>query len=257
MKKQKLSSGEIARICNLNKKTLFYYDQINLLKPAIVEANGYRYYTLDQIDRLSKIKALQSVGFSLAEIKQQLYAKDISEGIATLYRQKQIIEEKANELVEVMNTLDLKILELEHYNQIGINQVFIKSINEEMLDVQKPSPEEEIRANYLFDGYHFGIMLGIIDDPAEKIKITKYKHVDNVKEANFKKEKGQYVGTYFISGEDHIIADALKAMTRIQESGYSMEGQAFVKDIASDFVNFEHGNIPFQMTMKLTDYKVK
>lgn len=257
MKKQKLSSGEIARICNLNKKTLFYYDQINLLKPAIVEANGYRYYTPDQIDLLSKIKALQSVGFSLAEIKQQLYAEDISEGIATLYRQKQIIEEKANELAAVMNTLDLKILELEHYNQIGINQVFIKVINEEWLHVDKPSLQEEIRANYLLDGYHFGIMMDITGHPAEKIKITKYKHVDNAKKANFKKEKGPYVGIYFTSGEDHIIADALKAITQIQESGYSLAGQAFVKDIASDFVNFEHGNIPFQMTMKWTDCKVK
>jgi len=257
MKKQKLSSGEIARICNLNKKTLFYYDQINLLKPAIVEANGYRYYTLDQIDRLSKIKALQSVGFSLAEIKQQLYVNDISEGIATLNRQKQIIEEKANELVAVKNTMDLKILELEHYDQIGINQVYIKDFNEEWLYVDNPSLQEEIIANYLFDGYHFGIMLGIKDYPDEKIEITKYKHMDNAKKANFKKEKGRYVGIYFISGEDHIIADALKAMTRIQQSGYSMEGQAFVKDIASDFVNFEHGNIPFQMTLKLTDCKVK
>lgn len=257
MKKLKLTSGEMARICNLNKKTLFYYDQINLLKPAIVEANGYRYYTPDQIDQLSKIKALQSVGFSLAEIKQQLYADDISEGIATLNRQKRIIEKKANELIAVKNTLHLKILELEHYDQIGFNQVFIKGCNEEWLHLDKPSPQEEIRANYLFDGYHFGIMLGITDQSAEKIEITKYKHVDNVKKANFKKEKGEYVGIYFISGEDHIIADALIAMTRIQESGYLLEGQAFVKDIASDFINFEHGNIPFQMTMKLTDCKVK
>ena len=80
MKKQKLSSGEIANICKINKKTLFYYDQINLFKPAVVETNGYRYYTLDQIDQLSKIKALQSVGFSLTEIKQQLEVKELSEG---------------------------------------------------------------------------------------------------------------------------------------------------------------------------------
>ncbi|MCZ8535401.1 MerR family transcriptional regulator [Psychrobacillus psychrodurans] len=250
MKNQKLSSGEIARICKLNKKTLFYYDQINLLKPAIVEANGYRYYSPDQIDRLSKIKALQSVGFSLAEIKQQLYVNDISEGIATLNRQKQIIEGKANELVAVKNTLDLKIVELEHYDQIGINQVYIKNFNKEWLYVDRPSPQEELIANYLFDGYHFGIMLGITDHPAEKIEITKYKLMDNGKKANFKKEKGRYVGIYFISGGNHIIADALNAMTRIRESGYPLSGQAFVKDIASDFVNFEDGNIPFQMTIK-------
>lgn len=93
-------------------------------------------------------------------------------------------------------------------------------------------------------------MLDITDHPAEKIEITKYKHMDNAKKANFEKTKGRYVGIYFISGGNHIIADALNAMTRIRESGYPLAGQAFVKDIASDFVNFEDGNIPFQMIMK-------
>lgn len=69
MKKEKFLSGEFARICQVNKKTLFYYDEIDLFKPAIVEQNGYRYYTYDQIDEFSKIKALQSVGLSLTDIK--------------------------------------------------------------------------------------------------------------------------------------------------------------------------------------------
>lgn len=250
MKKQKLSSGDIAKICNINKKTLFYYDQINLLKPAIVEANGYRYYTHDQIDLLSKIKALQSVGFSLTEIKQQLYVEDISEGIATLKRQKDIIENKTNELLAVKDSLSLKIFELEHYHQIGINQVFFKDSSEEWLHVDQPSPHKEVIANYLFDGYHFGIILNITNHPTEKLKITKYQSAVNFEETNFKKEKGNYIGLYFLSGENQIIADALKALAVIQKSGYSLLGPAFVKDVASDFVNFKNGDIPFQITIK-------
>jgi hypothetical protein len=42
----------------------------------------------------------------------------------------------------------------------------------------RPSPQEELIANYLFDGYHFGITLDITDHPAEKIEITKYKHMN-------------------------------------------------------------------------------
>lgn len=253
MKKQHLSSGEIADICNINKKTLFYYDKIDLFKPAIIETNGYRYYTTDQIDYLSKIKALQSVGFSLKEIKQQLHVESISEGITTLNQQKQKIEEKANELLAVKEALSVKISALEHFEQIGLTRIFIKEFIEEWLRVEKVSPGEEIRANYLLDGHHFGVMLNAPDDSTEEIKIAKYQRTNENQEGDFKKEKGRYAGMYFISGEEQIIADALKAFALIKRSGYSLGEKLFVKDIANDFIAFQNGKIPFQISVQIKD----
>lgn len=253
MKKTKLSSGEFARLCNLNKKTLFYYDQINLLKPAIVEKNGYRYYTPDQIDMISKIKALQSVGFSLIEIKNQLFVEDVSEGLSTLHKQKQKIKEKIWELAKVESALGQKILELEHYHQIGNHVVFIKEYNEEYLLLDEPSSQEQIFTNYLLDGYHFGIILNGLENLNEKNKIIKYQTVDNYNEANYRKEKGNYVGVYFVTEGNKIIENALKALLLIKNSEYSISGKAYLKDIASDFVNFRNGHIPFQITIKLVE----
>ena len=46
---QKLfTSGEFAKFCNTTKDTLFHYDDINLLKPAKIAPNGYRYYSANQ-----------------------------------------------------------------------------------------------------------------------------------------------------------------------------------------------------------------
>lgn len=46
---QKLfTSGEFAKFCNTTKDTLFHYDDINLLKPAKIATNGYRYYSANQ-----------------------------------------------------------------------------------------------------------------------------------------------------------------------------------------------------------------
>lgn len=39
------SIGQFARLHEVNKKTLMWYDEIGLLKPAVTKPNGYRYYT--------------------------------------------------------------------------------------------------------------------------------------------------------------------------------------------------------------------
>ena len=52
-------------------KTLRLYEQKGLLQPNEVdEWTGYRYYSVAQMQRLSSIRTLQQMGFSLAEIKE-------------------------------------------------------------------------------------------------------------------------------------------------------------------------------------------
>ena len=52
-------------------KTLRLYEQKGLLQPDEVDKwTGYRYYSIAQMQRLSSIRTLQQMGFSLAEIKE-------------------------------------------------------------------------------------------------------------------------------------------------------------------------------------------
>lgn len=49
MEKERLFSiGQFAAQHQINKKTLMWYDEIGLFKPAKAEYNGYRYYTYYQ-----------------------------------------------------------------------------------------------------------------------------------------------------------------------------------------------------------------
>ena len=60
--------GVFSKISKTTIKTLRYYDEIGLLKPAYVdEDNGYRYYTSEQLNKLHKIVALRQIGFSVEE----------------------------------------------------------------------------------------------------------------------------------------------------------------------------------------------
>ncbi|WP_051254734.1 MerR family transcriptional regulator [Halobacillus kuroshimensis] len=252
MNKQRLSTGEIAKLCQINKKTLFYYDQIDLLKPAVIESNGYRYYTADQIDLLSKIKALQSVGFTLLEIKKQLSAHDISSGIATLHQQKGKIREKINELVRTENHLYQKIMELEHYDTTGNHRVFLQDYDEEYLYLDQTTSTEGSMTNFLLDGYHFGMILNV-SSSSEEIEMRKYQKVDHCTKGNDRKEKGTYAGVYFTAQDHNILSNAVKAMSMLHNHGHQLCGPFFLQDVAADFVKFENGQLPFLMTIKVEE----
>ena len=70
MSKMKLKIGEFSQMMQVTVKTLRHYEQKGLLLPDEVdEWTGYRYYSLDQMQKLQSIRDLQRLGFSLDEIK--------------------------------------------------------------------------------------------------------------------------------------------------------------------------------------------
>lgn len=66
--------GEITKILGVTRKTLLVYEDIGLLTPAVKDENsGYRYYTADNMSQIRSIRSLQTLGLSLAEIKEYYY----------------------------------------------------------------------------------------------------------------------------------------------------------------------------------------
>jgi len=74
-----LKIGEFSKIAQVSIKTLCYYDQMGLLKPAHIDRySGYRYYTLSQMVSLNRILALKDLDFTLDQV-QELIKLDLSE----------------------------------------------------------------------------------------------------------------------------------------------------------------------------------
>lgn len=68
-----LRIGDFAKIARVSVKTLHHYDDIDLLKPKLIQAaTGYRYYSIDQLPRLNRILALKDLGFTLQQIRSIL-----------------------------------------------------------------------------------------------------------------------------------------------------------------------------------------
>ncbi len=64
--------GQIAEAVGVATSTLRYYEREGLLKPASRSGSGYRLYEPAAVGQLRFIRAAQSVGFSLVDIKALL-----------------------------------------------------------------------------------------------------------------------------------------------------------------------------------------
>ncbi|MFD0617833.1 MerR family transcriptional regulator [Paenibacillus sp. GCM10027629] len=72
--------GDIINKVNISRRTLHYYDRIDLLKPAIVKDNGYRYYDDEALIKLQTILSLKSMDYPLDQIKALFDAQPPSTG---------------------------------------------------------------------------------------------------------------------------------------------------------------------------------
>lgn len=67
------TTGEFARLAQVSKRLLRYYDGIALFKPNNIDStSGYRYYSAEQMSQLNRILALKDLGFSLDQVRQTI-----------------------------------------------------------------------------------------------------------------------------------------------------------------------------------------
>ncbi len=72
MSQADLSSGDLARATGNTVRTIRFYEEEGLLKPAEVSDGGHRRYTEDDLERLRLISDLRELGLSLCEIRSIL-----------------------------------------------------------------------------------------------------------------------------------------------------------------------------------------
>ncbi len=74
---QLMPIGRFSRLTGVGVKALRHYDEVGLLVPAAVDdETGYRFYSLDQVDRAEAIRLLRRLDMPLEEIRSTLAAGD-------------------------------------------------------------------------------------------------------------------------------------------------------------------------------------
>jgi MerR family copper efflux transcriptional regulator len=71
-----LRIGQLARESGFTPKTLRYYEDVGLLRPAARAGNGYRLYTDESLLRLRFVRRAKGLGLSLIDIRTILQISD-------------------------------------------------------------------------------------------------------------------------------------------------------------------------------------
>lgn len=133
------TTGEFAKLCNVGKQTLFYYDKIGLFSPEIVADSGYRLYSYEQLEVFTGISVLKEMDMSLNDIKTYLENRNpqnLLELLETKQKEAQIKIERLSELKKYLATKSEIVLECMNASEGSVSYVTL--------------PEEY----YIFSEYH-------------------------------------------------------------------------------------------------------
>lgn len=108
------TTGEFARMCATTKETLRHYDEIGILKPAVVGSNGYRYYRTGQFFDYDLIATLKEAGCSLAEIKSYTEHYEAQDFLAVMKEKAQQLEEEKRKIEAMQRLLQRSIRSTEY-----------------------------------------------------------------------------------------------------------------------------------------------
>ena len=142
-----LTTSELARLFNLSRQTLHFYDRKGVFQPAYKNPeNGYRMYSHNQISQLSFIIYLRTIGFSLDRIKellgrgnvdftmQQLKVQSdlLKEQYKEIFRIDTVIKRKLNFVKQKMENIDFEETKIELFNteafvEIGTEKVLYEN----------------------------------------------------------------------------------------------------------------------------------
>jgi DNA-binding transcriptional MerR regulator len=92
---------KLAQLAGISTRTLRYYDEIGILKPARISSSGYRIYGQAEINRLQQILFYRELGVSLDRIKNIVTAPS--------FDSKKALVEHREKLLEKRKQLDLLI----------------------------------------------------------------------------------------------------------------------------------------------------
>lgn len=171
-----MTTGEFAALMGVSKHTLFHYDDIGLFSPELVAENGYRMYSLYQMEALEAILILRDLGMPLKEIREFLQVRSpgklmhvfeereaqISREVRKLQDMQDWIGQKKRKMSMILQQ-DFKRIQIRHYPEryYLFRQVdgtsekdFIAKANALILDFKKTEQRRDYEVAYLLREEH-------------------------------------------------------------------------------------------------------
>lgn len=178
-----LSVSEFANLAGTTRKNLIFYDNEGIFRPEKRLDNGYRYYSLFQLDTFALIQDLRGLDMPLKEIKKYLGERTPQNCIDLLENHKTLLEIRIKSLEASKFAIEQKV----KLTKIGIDKsdvegvYFVTKAPIKVLEKKRKNLDIEYIMNDITDfvkhaqsiGAYMGYPIGVVIE-AEQIERNEY-----------------------------------------------------------------------------------
>lgn len=137
---------KLSKIAGVSTRTLRYYDEIGILRPARINSSGYRIYGQVEVDRLQHILFYRELGVSLESIKNIVTSPSF-DGAKALREHREKLLEKRKQLDLLISNVD-KTIALTEGRIIMSDKEKFEGFKQKMVDDNEKKYGKEIREKY-------------------------------------------------------------------------------------------------------------
>jgi len=137
---------KLGNLAGVSTRTLRYYDEIGLLKPARTNSAGYRLYGRREVDRLQHILFYRELGVGLDEIKRLLESPGFDDRSA-LEKHRDELLAKRRQLDGLISNIELTLAQREGKAKMSDKQKF-EGFKRRLIEENEAKYGDEIREKY-------------------------------------------------------------------------------------------------------------
>ncbi|WML43021.1 MerR family transcriptional regulator [Neobacillus sp. PS3-40] len=137
---------KLGQMAGISTRTLRYYDEIEILKPARINSSGYRIYGQNEVDLLQQILFYRELGVSLESIKK-IVTDPSFDGAKALIEHRSKLLEKREQLDLLISNVEKTIASTERRLTMTDQEKF-EGFKQKMVDDNEKKYGEEIRGKY-------------------------------------------------------------------------------------------------------------
>ncbi len=137
---------KLASLAGVSTRTLRYYDEIGILKPARINSSGYRIYGQAEVNRLQQILFYRELGVGLDSIKEIVTAPSF-DGTKALQEHREKLLEKREQLDVLIANVD-KTLAVTEGRMTMSNTEKFKGFKKKLVEDNEKKYGKEIREKY-------------------------------------------------------------------------------------------------------------
>ena len=142
----KYTIKKLAEIADVSKRTLRYYDQIDLLKPNELNKSNYRIYNEKNVNQLQQILFYRALGFPLSKIKQIMNDPNFSR-LEALKSQREMLIEQQSEINKLLTNINQTIKDYKGEVKMADSEKF-EVFKKKQLETNELDYGEELREKY-------------------------------------------------------------------------------------------------------------